>query len=233
MKSLPALIALPGTLMDEAALRPLLDALDLPVTVELLGVEDDFDAEIERLAALVSRPTLWIGHSLGGIAALHLAARRPARCASLVVVASNLRPDGPCGPHSRAQQLAELERGGMSGLLRQQLAPIYGLDRDDGLLAALQAQAERIGPERFRRQLGYAASRPGLLHGPSTLRMPVLALSGAEDPLCPTECGEEVIARSPRGESRHHVLPGAGHLLPLQAPAWCAQHIRAFLEQTA
>jgi pimeloyl-ACP methyl ester carboxylesterase len=226
-----ALIALPGTLMDEASLRPLLAALDLPVTVELLGVEDDFEAEIERLAALAGGPTIWIGHSLGGIAALHLAARHPERCASVVALASNLRPRGPAGLHSRALQLAALERGGMPELLRQQLAPIYQIADDAALLDSLQAQAERIGAERYRRQLGYAATRPGLLREPSQLRMPVLALSGSVDPLCPPVCGEEIIARAPHGASLHCILPGAGHLLPLQAPGWCAQHIRAFLER--
>ena len=225
-----SLIALPGTLMDQASLRPLLAALDLPVTVELLGAEDDFDAEIERLAALASGPTIWIGHSLGGIAALHLAARRPERCARLVVLASNLRPAGPSGPPGRARQLAALERAGMSGLLRQQLAPIYRIEDDDVLLDSLQAQAERIGPERYRRQLGYAATRPGLLHEPSQLRMPVLALSGSDDPLCSSVCGDEIIARAPHGASGYYELPGAGHLLPLQAPGWCAQHIRAFMD---
>lgn len=231
MKFSPTLIALPGTLMDEASLRPMLSALGLPVTVELLGAEDDFDAEIERLARLASGPTIWIGHSLGGIAALHLVARHPERCARVVVLASNLRPDGHAGPLSRARQLAALGHAGMSGLLRQQLAPIYRIEDDDVLLDSLQAQAERVGPERYRRQLVYAATRPGLLHEPSQLSTPVLALSGSEDPLCPPVCGDEIIAGAPHGASGHYALPGAGHLLPLQAPAWCAQQIRAFLER--
>ena len=226
----PALIALPGTLMDQASLRPMLAALDLPVTVELLGVEDDFDAEIKRLAALVSGPTIWIGHSLGGIAALHLAARHPERCARVVVLASNLRPDGLAGPNSRAGQWTALKCSGMSGLLQQQLAPIYGLEDDDAMIDSLQVQAERIGPERYRRQLGYAATRPGLSHEASPLRMPVLALSGGDDPLCPPVCGDEIIARASHVASGHYVLPRAGHLLPLQAPDWCAQHIRAFMD---
>jgi len=51
--SLP-LILLPGTLMDAASLRPWVEALDRPVYVELLGIEDAFEAEIDRLAALAS-----------------------------------------------------------------------------------------------------------------------------------------------------------------------------------
>lgn len=217
--------------MDGASLQPLVATLRVPVAVELLGVEREFDAEIDRLTTLVSQSSVWIGHSLGGIATLHLAARRPACCAALVVLASNARPDGAQGAQMRAQQNAALERGGMAALLHQQLAAVYGIRDDDPLLDELLAQAIRIGADRFRHQLRYAAKRPGLLRAASVLPMPVLALSGSDDPLCSPACGEEVIALSTSMLSRHQVLPGGGHLLPLQAPGWCASHIRPFLAQ--
>lgn len=219
--------------MDGSGLYPLAAALHRPARIELLGVEHDFDAEIDRLAALTTQPTVWLGHSLGGIAALHLAARRPECCAALVVIASNVRPDGPSGERNRAQQRAALTRGGMAELLRRQLAPIYGIQQNDPLIDQLQAQAQTIGAVRYRHQLRYAAERPGLLQEMSALRMPVLALSGGDDPLCPPECAEEIIALSPDARSRHRALPGAGHLLPLQAPDWCAQQMREFLAQLA
>lgn len=225
--SLP-LILLPGTLMDAASLRPLVEALDRPVHVELLGIEDAFGAEIDRLAALASQPAVWIGHSLGGIAALHLAARRPACCAAVVVLAANVRPDGPQGSQNRAQQLAAFDRGGMAAVLREQLAPVYGIEENQGLIDLLQTQAQAVGIERFRRQLRYAAQRPGLC-GASALPMPMLALSGSDDRLCPPGCGEEIITCSSDARSSHQVLQGTGHLLPLQAPDWCAHHIDRFL----
>ena len=60
--------------MDAASLAPLAAALGHPFRVEVLGDRQDFDAELERLHALDARPAIWVGHSLGGIAALHLAA---------------------------------------------------------------------------------------------------------------------------------------------------------------
>ncbi len=227
------LILVPGTLMDGSSLRRLADALDQPVRVELLGVEAQFDAEIERLARLAPQPAVWVGHSLGGIAALHLAARQPACCAALVLLASSARPDGPQGPDSRAKQWATLDRGGMHALLRRQLAPVYGIADDDPLIDELQAQAENIGAERYWHQLRYAAERPGLLRETLPLRMPVLVLTGSDDPLCPPACGQEIMALSCDRRSRHHVMPGAGHLLPIQEPAWCAHHMRHFLAQLA
>lgn len=217
--------------MDGASLQPLAEALSMPMQVELLGTENGFDAEIDRLVTLTAQPIIWIGHSLGGIAALHLAARWPLRCTALVLLATNLRPDGRWGSQSRAQQLTALEQGGMSALVRRQLAPVYGIEVGDALLDSLQAQAERVGTERYRRQLRYAAERPGLLGELAPLRMPVLVLTGNEDLLCPPACGDEILVRAPHTHSRHFAMPGVGHLLPLQAPGWCADHIRRFLTQ--
>ena len=225
------LIALPGTLMDSESLGPLSASMGLPFRVELLGNENIFDSEIERLAGLASAPAVWIGHSLGGIAALHLADRFPKNCIALIVLASNLRPDGPLGPEMRARQINAWEYGGLSALVREQLAPAYGLTTEDTLVAGLVEQAERVGAERFRRQLRYAADRPGLLVKKSNLAIPVLALSAQFDRLSPPACGDEIVQHVMGASARHFSLENAGHLLPVQHPDWCAQHILRFLEE--
>lgn len=227
-KQLP-IIAIPGTLMDGASLTMLAPAFRQSPRIEQLGVEDSFDAEIDRLAALVDTPAIWLGHSLGGIAALHLAAIAPWRCAAIIVIASNLRPDGPRGPALRAAQMASWERGGPAAVVVEELAPIYGLSADSVLIPALIEQAKRVGIERFRRQLRYAATRTGLpVDGPA-LAMPVLALTGASDVLSAPACGDEIRAVAAHPQSRHVSRAGAGHLLPIQEAAWCADQIQTFL----
>lgn len=226
----PALIALPGTLMDATSLQKLGAALGAPgFQVALLGTEDDFDAEIDRLAELAPGPAVWIGHSLGGIAALHLAARHPERCLAVVALASNLRPDAPTGPERRAAQWQTVQRDGLAGLVRSQLAPLYGMRHDADRMADLVAQAHRVGAERLRRQLRYAGQRPGLLQDGQAWRVPVLALSGQTDPLCPPVCGDEIVAHAGKVLAHHATLAGAGHLLPLQSPRWCAARTTDFL----
>ena len=227
--ALPKIIALPGTLMDSASLDSLSVALGLPFDVQILGVEDDFYSEIERLHDLSTEPVIWLGHSLGGIAALHLADRYPKCCAALILMASNLRADGPLGPQARARQQAALEQGGLSQVVHHLLAPVYGLAEEDPLVKNLAAQAHRVGLDRFRRQLAYAAHRPGLLAEHHSLTVPVLALSAQNDPLSPPACGEEIMAKVTGAKALHVTLEGAGHLLPVQHPNWCAQHIGDFL----
>ena len=215
--------------MDAASLAPLAAALGHPFRVEVLGEKEDFDAELERLEALDARPVLWLGHSLGGIAALHLAARYPQRCRALVVLAANVRPDGPLGPRTRARQQEALAHGGMVEVVRRQLAPVYGLGAQDPIVDSLVAQAQRVGHARFHLQHRYVAQRPGLLASSVALGVPVLALSAQDDPLSPPVCGDEIVARVKGAPAEHVTLDNAGHLLPFQHPQWCAQHIRAFL----
>lgn len=215
--------------MDAVSLAPLAAALGHPFRVEVLGDRQDFDAELERLHALDARPAIWVGHSLGGIAALHLAARYPQCCRALIVLASNVRPDGPLGPQTRARQQDALAHGGMVELVRKQLAPVYGLDAQDPIVDSLVAQAQRVGNDRFRLQHRYVAQRPGLLASSVDLNVPVLALSAQDDPLSPPVCGEETVARVRGVPAEHFTLENAGHLLPFQHPQWCAQHIQTFL----
>jgi pimeloyl-ACP methyl ester carboxylesterase len=225
----PPTIALPGTLMDAASLEPLAAALSHPFRVEILGEKEDFDNELERLLALDSRPAIWLGHSLGGIAAMHLAARYPQRCIALIILASNVRPDGPLGPQTRARQQDALAHGGMVELVRKQLAPVYGLDEQDPIAESLVAQAQRVGHARFHLQHRYAAQRPGLLANSVELSVPVLALSARDDPLCSPVCSEEIMSKVKGSPAEHFTLENAGHLLPFQHPQWCAQHIQTFL----
>lgn len=225
------IIALPGTLMDAASLEPLAAALGYPFRVEILGEEGDFDSELERLQVLDSRPAIWLGHSLGGIAVLHLAARYPQRCKALIVLASNVRSDGPLGPQTRARQQDTFAQGGMVDVVRKQLVPVYGLDEQDPIVTSLIAQAQRVGGDRFRLQHRYVAQRPGLLAKSVNLNLPVLALSAQCDTLSPPVCGEEIASRVKVEPAKHFTLENAGHLLPLQHPKWCAQHIREFFTE--
>lgn len=59
------------------------------------------------------------------------------------------------------------------------------------------------------------------------LDVPVLSLQGDRDPLLPMPMRETVFAATTGVMRRNH--PGAGHLLPREEPAWCADAIRSFI----
>jgi pimeloyl-ACP methyl ester carboxylesterase len=227
---MPPLLALPGTLLDERSLRALLDMAcpgRTAAQVLVLGECPDLEEEVARLAAHAARPAIWLGHSLGGIVALHLALRHPQCVAGLVLLAANARPSPAGGPARREAQWQEARAHGLAALARAKLGPGYGLAPGDPQVQSLADQAEAVGLQRFAHQLHYAGQRPGLLAPPHTLPWPLLALSAERDGLCPPVQSEEITRLSPG--ARHLSLQGGGHLFPMQAPDWAAAHVRAFL----
>ena len=232
MSAPPLVIALPGTLLDARSLAAMLQGLD--ARTALLGSASHIDDEVDRLAAwadnLAPGPAVWLGHSLGGIVALHLALRHPGQVAGLVLLGANARAGRDSSQARRAAQWALAQQHGLPALAHSKLAPGYGLAEDDAALASLVAQADAVGLPRFAHQLAYAAQRPGLLAPRSPLALPVLALSGEHDALCPPAHSDEIMALvAPPHLAAHHSLPGAGHLFPMQQPAWAAARLHTFL----
>lgn len=58
---------------------------------------------------------------------------------------------------------------------------------------------------------------------------PILSLQGALDPILPAELRVQAFAPARAAERAEH--PGAGHLLPIADPDYCARHIERFLDR--
>jgi 3-oxoadipate enol-lactonase len=176
-----------------------------------------------------------VGFSLGGGPALALAMRDPARVASLVLA------DVGAGAESPMMLAATARRWGMVGrrqgeaalveeMLRGEFFKAYAARSPrarchmrallrstplDGVLFTLsEVLAKRVSPFRMTGAL-------------ERIRVPTLVLRGAADEVC--RASSKLLAATVPG-ARTLVLPGAGHMLPLEAPGAFAAALRDFLD---
>ena len=169
-----------------------------------------------------------VGHSMGGKVVQLLASARPAGLAGAVLVAP-----APPNPQILAPEAHEVQK--------------HAYDSAETVAGAIAFLTERPLPDTLRRQViedslrGSVAARYGwpnevqledIAEAAETIRVPTLVLAGAKDRERSLAAQRsEVVSRI--AGAKLVVIPGAGHLLPLEAPEEVAAAIEAFLSGLA
>lgn len=166
-----------------------------------------------------------VGHSMGGKVAQLLASRRPPGLAGLVLVAS--APPSPLDLPARA-------RAAMAGAYATRSSVEATID--DVLTASALDEADREqvitdslgGAEQAKRAWPEGASREDITGEVMRIAVPVLAIAGELDRVDTVAAARsELIPHVP--SARLSVLPGTGHLSPLEAPGPLANLIDEFV----
>ena len=208
---------LPGSARSGGAVRAGIDGLARGVT------------ELMR-AAGIGRAVL-VGHSLGTLVAMEIAARRPEAVAGLVLYGAILEPPAPARAALR-ERADRAEAEGMAGIA-------------GGVAAAslsARTRAETPAAEAFVREsvlrqppAGYAAQCRALaamtLPCHARLTMTCVLVTGGDDPVAPPEMARALAGRLAR--ARVEILPGVGHWPTVEAPRDAARPLAsAFGEMT-
>lgn len=228
MQSTPVL--LPGNMCDgrlwPAAVRAALPgAVDADLTRDATIV-----AMAQRTLAAVAGPLLPVGFSMGGIVALAMARLAPERLVGLVLLDTNAGADLPERAAQRPRQQAEVRAGGLERVIVDELKPNYlaaSRRGDTALLEELRAMALALGPEVFVRQSEALRTRADQRDVLPALDVPVFVGCGGEDRLCPPEWHAELAASA--RDAVLHVVPDAGHTMPLERPEALASLLAAWL----
>ncbi len=172
---------------------------------------------------------VFCGLSMGGYVLFELLRRAPARVAGLVLCDTRAEADPPEARSAREAAMALVETGRraefLDGFATRLAAPAALADpgfrgllesmgeavSDEGLIAALEALRDR------------SDSRPLL----PKIQVPVLVLVGEEDGVTPPALAESMHRAIPG--SRLVVIPGAGHLVPMERPAGFTSALITFL----
>lgn len=227
------LILLPGTLCDDRLFGPLIAALGGPVH-KVFPIDGGSSAAAVAAGLLKQAPPRFrlLGFSLGGMVAFEMARQAPARIAGLALLSSNARSIAPEDRPAR-RATYDLADGEQPADLIDRLWPHYvgrAALQDETLLRLIKDMAADCRRDALARQIEIMLSRASSLPLLPSLTMPSLILAGAEDGLCPPAMQSEMAAALP--DVRLALIEGAGHFLPLEAPAIAAHHIREWLVET-
>jgi len=224
LKSSPSfdgVIFLPGLLCDERLFAPQRQALGDRVSIEVadLGHHDNFRDMAEAVLSQTRFERFALaGLSMGGALAMNLARWAPDRVERLAILDANPGCDDDVRRANRRRQIEEADKTGVGELSRQELVEIYLApeNRTPTLINTVGAMAERHGLAVYKRQqnalMTRESSRPYLPKYPGR----TLVLCGELDVQCPPELHREMANLIP--DATLVVVPGAGHLVTMEAP---------------
>ena len=202
----------------------------------IAGLADDMAAVLDALQ--VDEPVAVCGCSMGGYIAQHLAVAHPDRVGSLVLVDTKLEADTPEARAARADLAGKVRRIGTrivaEAMVPKLLAPaasVAARTERPRLAALLESLIESQEVDTICAALAALGDRPDMTEPAARIGVPTLLVVGAEDQITPPACLERAEAIIP--DARLLIVPGAGHMVPLEAPAVFNGAIERFLFEGA
>jgi pimeloyl-ACP methyl ester carboxylesterase len=206
------------------------------VTLDVAGMGDRNDAEgpftldrfadeVGKVADLLARPTVIVGHSIGAPITELVAGKRPDTTALVLIASVPL-----AGTHLPAEALAPFSQAaGNAGAMRKLIetdiagARVEGLDQMAAVAATVRPDAVKAIAEAWNN--GHPDG-----NAPSKYRGPVLLLPGAKDTVAsPNSVRNQVAPRF--AEARYFVVENAGHWPHFEQYQVVAEQVDSFLAE--
>ncbi|UAK26071.1 alpha/beta fold hydrolase [Sphingomonas nostoxanthinifaciens] len=225
------LLLLPGLISDARIFAAQLARFPQAIAVDGLGPLASLQAMAERTLEHAPERFALLGHSMGGRVALEVVRRAPDRVVRLALLSTGIHQPRPGEAESR-HALRDVGRAeDAAALVDRWLPPMLApAHRDDpAILQPLRAMCIGVGVEDFAAQSEAMLSRPPVDDLLPRIACPTLVITGAEDAWSPPAQHEAIAALIP--DARLAIIPGAGHMLPAEAPDALNELIAAWLTE--
>ncbi|MDC0736777.1 alpha/beta hydrolase [Cognatishimia sp. SS12] len=225
------LVFLPDILCDARLFGPQIAELSAEMPVSFMPLDagerlSDLAADV--LAQCPAQVAL-VGSGLGGLVAMEILRRAPERVGRIALIATSPLQDCPFDTLRYEPWLVAAR----AGRLAEVVPALFGLTEaqpnsaDAEVLALMQDMAERIGVERFVRQVRVLQRRQDQQSVLRRCQCPALVIGGAADPVIAPQRYQTMAGFIPDAEL--HEIPGAGHVPSLQDPAAVTAALRGWL----
>ena len=197
------------------------------------GTIEDYAGFLETVMTQVRGPAGIAGFSMGGYAVLALMKRTPSNVGALALVDTRARADDEAGRAGREAAIQAVRAGGAAAIVDGMVEKLLSTAgrQNEGLVERLRRIILRQKPEALESDLAAMRDRPDSTELLARLTVPTLVVTGESDVLTPASEGESM-ARAIPG-ARFVLVPGAGHLAPMERPgavaSALAEHFAAAL----
>ena len=185
------------------------------------------DVVAAGVAALPGGRAVVGGVSMGGYVALSLAARRPELVAGLALVDTKAEADDERAREGRRAGIATIATEGPGPFLDALLPRLVAPGAPADVTERVRAIAERQEPGGLADALLAMRDRPDRSADLAAMDVPALVAVGELDAVTPPAIARALAAALP--DARLEIVAGAGHLVPVEAPAAIVPALRDLL----
>jgi len=227
------LVLVPGLGSDDAVWHRTIAVLDGRVSCIIGDTLSDANLAGMARTILDHAPERFAlaGVSMGGMVALEMMRAAPHRVSHLALVDTSARPDTVRQRLWRRVSNAVVRAvPDFRSLAARSVPSLVHTNAPADLREELVAMSARVGAAIYRRQNRAVASRVDLRPVLPTIAVPTAVIVGEEDRLIPVARSREIQALVPGATL--HVLPGCGHLPPIEQPGTMAHLLLALLRSS-
>ncbi|HEU5261072.1 MAG TPA: alpha/beta fold hydrolase [Gemmatimonadales bacterium] len=187
------------------------------------------DDLVAILDALGVRQAALCGLSMGGYVLFELLRRHPERAKALVLVDTRPDADSSEAKRGRDELAAVAEREGPQGVIERLLPKLLARQTQSEVADQVREMARRWSVPGLMGALRALRDRPDSTDTLRQVRVPTLVLVGSEDQIAAPDIGRAMAALVPGATFR--IVPGAGHMAPLEQPLATSRVLADFLEE--